>query len=244
MRKAFLAAFVLTALMVTGCASPIKEQLASSANRPGASEKSGAKGRSAYRIRLLGSTLAIRDDAIKTATGFCQEQDKEFVFLKNVIRRRTSFGFETIHYDLYFTCGEEGVPAAVAVPTRPGEKPSEAVTGAEKPATETAPPAQVEKEEEKAPPAVKQAAPSEKETAQPSAEEKAPPAPAEAPKKAATPAPPPAKPAVAEAPAGPKSIDISNSAGSPESLGFQEPAKSKKLGVYGPGIVIEEVIIK
>jgi len=238
--------------MVTGCASPIKEQLTSSANRPGASEKSGAKGRSAYRIRLLGSTLAIRDDAIKTATGFCQEQDKEFVFLKNVIRRRTSFGFQTIHYDLYFTCGEEGVPAAVAAPAPPSEKPSEAVTGAEKPATETTPPAQVEKEEEKATPAAKQAAPAEKEApaakeaAQPPVEKKAPPAPAEVPKKAATPAPPPAKPAVAKVPAGPKSIDISNSAGSPESLGFQEPepGKSKKLGVYGPGIVIEEVIIK
>ncbi len=71
-------------------------------------------------------------------------------------------------------------------------------------------------------------------------------APVEAKKEAAPPAPPPAKTAATEFLSGPKSIDISDSGpGVPETLGFQDSgSETKSLGVFDPGIVIEEVILK
>lgn len=87
---------IVTVLLVVGCA-PIEKQ------RP----KEPVAGRDVFRISRTGRSKDIKEEAMKSAYSFCEEQGKRFKFRKNVFKHKQTLGVDFVSYDLFFYCRDE-----------------------------------------------------------------------------------------------------------------------------------------
>lgn len=111
MSKTIIYPALLSILLATGCAYSAKQQ-------PPASTKICAE-----RITVHGLSQDIITEAKQIAAEHCQEQNKQFTFMRNIFRKKTLLGLDWLTCDLYFACLAEGekLPALPAHHTEPDE---------------------------------------------------------------------------------------------------------------------------
>lgn len=98
MSKIVIYPALLSIFLATGCAYPAKQP-------PPASAKTSAE-----RITIHGLSRNIITEAKQIATAHCEEQDKQFTFMRNIFRKKTWLGLDWLTCDLYFACTAEGEP--------------------------------------------------------------------------------------------------------------------------------------
>jgi len=81
-----------------------------------------------YTISASGTSRGILSESVKSANDYCSDQNKHYLFVKNIFQRRNSFGVDVVSYDLYFTCVEAGDPRLTdrRPLLRPGEEKEQA----------------------------------------------------------------------------------------------------------------------
>lgn len=94
--KLFSLLLVAAALMTNGCAPAL---LHTEAMAPGV-----------YRISAPGSSRKILAETMKTAIEQCEQENRHYLFVKNIFQHGSTLGFDTVSYTLYFTCVEEEDP--------------------------------------------------------------------------------------------------------------------------------------
>lgn len=89
--------FCAVAFMANGCASV---QMAPSA----------AMGPDVYRINALATSRKIIAETVTIAKERCAQENKQYLFVKNIFQHSSNLGIDIVSYDLYFTCVEAGDP--------------------------------------------------------------------------------------------------------------------------------------
>lgn len=121
MSKTVIYPALLSIILVAGCSLPAQQQ-------PAATTKINAE-----RVTVRGLSRDILTEAKEIATAHCQEQEKHFSFIRNIVTRKSLLGVEWLNCDLYFACLQKGesLPDMPFLPQDPE---------AAKPATEEPPP--------------------------------------------------------------------------------------------------------
>ncbi|MFH1020462.1 MAG: hypothetical protein V1782_07610 [Pseudomonadota bacterium] len=108
------------ALMANGCA-PVQVAAPSEALEPGV-----------YRLSAPGSSRKILSETVKTAREQCEQENKQYLFVKNIFPHSSALGLDTVSYTLYFTCVEAQDPR-LKQQRKPRQRPSEEKADEEQP---------------------------------------------------------------------------------------------------------------
>jgi len=63
-----------------------------------------------YRISARATSRKILAETVKSAKERCAQENKQYLFVKNIFQHSSSLGIDMGSYDLYFTCVEAGDP--------------------------------------------------------------------------------------------------------------------------------------
>ena len=63
-----------------------------------------------YRISARATSRKILAETVKNAKERCAQENKQYLFVKNIFQHSSSLGIDMGSYDLYFTCVEAGDP--------------------------------------------------------------------------------------------------------------------------------------
>ena len=63
-----------------------------------------------YRISTRATSRKVLSETVKSAKERCAQENKQYLFVKNIFQHSNSLGIDMSSYDLYFTCVEAGDP--------------------------------------------------------------------------------------------------------------------------------------
>ena len=69
-----------------------------------------AMGPDVYRINAWGTSKKIIHDTVKSANERCAQENKQYLFVKNIFQYGSNLGIDMVSYELFFTCVEIGDP--------------------------------------------------------------------------------------------------------------------------------------
>ena len=73
-------------------------------------EPSMAMGPDVHRISALATSRKILSETVTIAKERCAQENKQYLFVKNIFQHSSNLGIDMISYDLYFTCVEAEDP--------------------------------------------------------------------------------------------------------------------------------------
>lgn len=69
-----------------------------------------AMGPDVYRISAWGTSKKIIHETVKSANERCAQENKQYLFVKNIFQYGSNLGIDMVTYELFFTCVETGDP--------------------------------------------------------------------------------------------------------------------------------------
>lgn len=109
MKKTVIYPAFLAIFLATGCAYLGKQPAADQTKRY------------VERLTVYGLSRDIITEAKQLASEHCKEQNRQYTFMRNIIRQKTCLGMSWLTYDLYFACTAEG-ELPPPLPPLPGEQ--------------------------------------------------------------------------------------------------------------------------
>lgn len=67
-----------------------------------------AMGPDVYRISAWGTSKKIIHETVQSANERCAQENKQYLFVKNIFQYGSNLGIDMVSYELYFTCVETG----------------------------------------------------------------------------------------------------------------------------------------
>lgn len=98
MKKIFCCTlFSVTALMANGCVS-----VQTAPSEP--------MGPDVYMLSARATSRKVLTETVKNANDKCAQENKQYLFVKNIFQHNRNLGVDMVSYDLYFTCVDAGDP--------------------------------------------------------------------------------------------------------------------------------------